>query len=155
MDAESLTRRILERVRQLIFLSDVTQREVEKRVGFSRGYLSQLLGGTVEIKYWQLLAILHAMELDPAEFFSELFGRRRHRALDVLDEVRRRGEREPLSLELARLYAFGIESIADFHLRLERCEDALEELGALGVLEPSELGLESGGLSGKREEKRV
>ena len=143
METETLTRRILTRVRQLIFFSDLTQREVEKRLGLSRGYLSQLLGGTVEIRYWQLLAVLDAMELDPGDFFSELFGRRGHRDLDFLDEARGRSEPEPLSLELARLYAFGIESIAEFHQRLERCEDALEELLALGLLEPSEIELES------------
>ncbi len=139
MDTQTLTSRILERVRLSIFFSDLSQRELERRIGFSRGYLSQLLGGAVELKLWQLLAILHAMELEPSEFFVELFPRRRQPALA------RRARQQPLSLELAQLYTFGIESMADFHERLERCEDALEELADLGILENS----------GKKTESRV
>ncbi len=130
----TVAHRILDRIRLLIYLSDTTQREVESRIGFSRGYLSPILAGTVEMKYWQLLAILRAIELEPSEFFAQLFPRRRHRALEVLDDFRRQAE-QPLSRELAQLYAFGIESIVDFRERLERCEDALEELATLGILE--------------------
>ena len=130
----TVTHRILDRIRLLIYLSDTTQREVESRVGFSRGYLSQILGGTVEIKYWQLLAILQAIDFEPSEFFAKLFPRRRHPALEVLDDFRRQAG-EPLSRDLAELFAYGIESIVDFRERLERCEDALEELAILGILE--------------------
>lgn len=132
-DERSWTLLVLERVRLLLFLSDSTQRQVEIRAGFSRGYLSQLLAGTVEIKYWQLLAILDAMGIRPADFFGELFPRR-HPALAELDELRHRRGHGSLSLELVRLYAFGIESIVDFFERLERCEAAIDELVDLGVL---------------------
>lgn len=132
-DERSLTFLVLERVRLLLFLSESTQRQVEIRAGFSRGYLSQLLAGDVEIKYWQLLAILDAMEIRPAEFFTELFPRR-HPALTELEALRRGSGRSSLSQELVRLYAFGIESIVDLIERLERCEAAIEELVDLGVL---------------------
>lgn len=133
----SLTFHILERVRFRLFLSNLTQREVEKRLGFSKGYLSQLFSGTVEIKYWQLLAILHAMGLDPSEFFAELFPRR-HPALETLADFRDQAPQKSLSLELARLYAFGIETILDLYERLERCEVALGELVEMGLLKHSE-----------------
>ena len=136
-ETPTVTHRILDRIRLLIYLSDITQREVESRVGFSRGYLSQILGGTVEIKYWQLLAILRAIDFEPSDFFAELFPRRRHHALEVLDDFRRQTE-HPLARELAQLYAFGIEAIVDFRERLERCEDALEELAVLGIFEQVE-----------------
>lgn len=135
MDSKDVTLRILERVRLRLHRSRLTQREVEKRVGFSRGYLSQLLAGTVELKYWQLLAILHALEIEPSEFFAELFPRHRHPALEALDDDGRQVQANPLSRELARLFAFGIESVLDFYERLVRCEEALDELAALGVLE--------------------
>ncbi len=138
MDARSTTLRILESLRLSIYLSKTTQREIERRVGFSRGYLSQLLGGTVDLKLWQLLAILHAIEMEPAAFFAELFPRRRN--LEILDRFHRqaRDREKPLSLELARLYGFGIESVAEFRQRLERCEDALEELAELGLVDDAE-----------------
>lgn len=133
MDTTDVTTRILERLRLRLMRSRITQREIERRVGFSRGYLSQLLAGTVEMKYWQLLAILDAMELEPSEFFGELFPRRRHPALEALDEVARQSEESSLSYELARLFAFGIESVLDFHDRLALCEEAIDELADLGL----------------------
>lgn len=135
MDSRDLTRRILERVRLRLHRGHLTQREVEKRVGFSRGYLSQLLAGSVEIKLWQLLAVLYVLDLEPADFFAELFPRRRHPALEALDDLGRQGQDNPLSVELARLFAFGIESVFDFYDRLVRLEEALDELTALGVLD--------------------
>lgn len=129
--------RVLRHLRLVIFLSKLSQRDIEERLGFSRGHLSQILGGTVELKWWQLLAILSVLEIEPGDFFAELFPRRRHRTLERLDDYRRRSHKKhnPLGLELARLYSYGIESIADFHERLARCEDILEELAALGVVD--------------------
>lgn len=129
--------RVLERLRLLIYFSELTQREIEERVGFSRGHLSQLLGGTSDLKLWHLLAILRVMELEPGDFFGDLFSPHRSPALKTLDDVRRRSKGKPLSFELARLYAVGIESIADFSDRLARCEEALGELAERGVLPSS------------------
>lgn len=133
-DPRVATAHVLERIRLLIYLSERTQREIEQRLGFSRGYLSLLLGGKVDLKMWQLLAILHALELEPAEFFAEAFPRRRNRALENLDDLRESLRNKPLALELAGLFALGIESIADFSERLECCENALDELADLGIL---------------------
>jgi len=138
VEARSLTLRILECLRLEIYLSKITQREIERRVGFSGGYLSQLLGGTVELKLWQLLAILHAIGTDPASFFSEAFPRRRSEEVITRLQPEGQGRAKPLSLELARLYGFGIESVADFRERLERCEDALDELADLGFVDETE-----------------
>lgn len=129
---------ILERLRLLIYFSELTQREIEERVGFSRGHLSQLLGGTSDLKLWHLLAILRVMELAAGDFFGDLFSPHRSPALKTLDDVRRRSKGKPLSFELAQLYAVGIESIADFSDRLERCEEALRELADRGALSPPE-----------------
>ncbi|MCP4658840.1 MAG: helix-turn-helix transcriptional regulator [bacterium] len=140
MKAKDETLRVLKRLRLLIYLLDDTLREVEKRSGFSRGYLSQILTGTVEIKLWQVLAILEAIQLEPSEFFAELFPRRCNRAVETLDELHNgsRTLERPLSLELARLFKLGIESIEDFRGRLERCEEALAELHGMGLLEDPE-----------------
>lgn len=134
MKGRRAARRVLERMRVLIQLSDVTQRQLERRLGFSRGYLSQLLSGAIDIKLWQVLAILTELELEPADLFSELFPARPRRAPDSLGPLRRSGEQRPLSLELAELYGLGIESIEDLANRLERFEGVLEELSASGLL---------------------
>ena len=133
-DTKDMTLRIRERIRLRILRSDLTQSAVESRVGFSRGYLSQLLHGTVEIKYWHVLAILHAIELEPSEFFGELFPRRRHPALESLDDVARQSEEGSLTHELAQLFGFGIETMAKLRERLALCEEAIDELTDLGVL---------------------
>ena len=133
-DTKDMTPRILERIRLRLLRSRFTQRDVERRVGFSRGYVSQLLSGAVELKYWHLMAILNALELDPSEFFGELFPRHRHPALESLDDVIGQSEEGSLSHELARLFAFGIESVLDFRDRLELCEEAIDELADLGLL---------------------
>ena len=136
MKAKEEAQRIIQRLRLAVYMSDLTQREIERRLDFSRGYLSQLLGGSVEMKLWQLLAVLHVIGLDPGDFFADVFPRRGHETADLAPDTPR-GARKPLSLELARLYGFGIESIDDFRERLERCEDALSHLRRLGILKDS------------------
>lgn len=48
---------------------DVTNREVEKKLGLSYGYLSRLFAGTIELKVEHILEICNAIGLRPAEFF--------------------------------------------------------------------------------------
>lgn len=139
MDSRKETRRLIKWLRLVIGLSARNQREIEVRAGFSRGYLSQILGGRVDIKIWHLLVILDAIDTYPADFFFQLFPRRKNRTLEVLRCLRRRarGSDTPLVRDLARLYGYGLESLEDLDERLARCEDALAELNALGILELS------------------
>lgn len=142
MDSRKETRRLLKRLRVLIHVSARTQREIEQIAGFSRGYLSQILGGRAELKLRHLLMILEALDTCPADFFFQLFPRRRNRVLQALDGLRRDSRRfeQPLILDLARLYGYGIESLEDLERRLERCEDALERLAAAGPVKGQDAG---------------
>ena len=132
MDTKNETRRLLKRLRWMVQLSEATQHEIEVRAGFSRGYLSQMLNGHVEIKIWHLLTILDTIGVCPADLFFQLFPRRRSRVFEVLEAFRRSSQSfdRPLVTELARLYGFGIESLEDLEDRLDRCEDVLTMLDA-------------------------
>ena len=80
-DPKGMTQRILERLQLRIRRSKLTQRTIESRIGFSRGYLTHIFTGAVELKYWHLLAILSVMGLEPSELFRELFPRHRPTAI--------------------------------------------------------------------------
>ena len=129
-----MTSRIIEGLRLRILRSRFTQRKVEERASFSRGYLSQLLSGAIDLKYKHVMAILHALEIDPSEFFGDLFPRHRHPALASLEEVAIRSEEGSLSHALAGLFSMGVETVLDVKERLARCEAAVEELTELGLL---------------------
>jgi len=60
-------------LKTLIRFSPTNNREIEKRLGFSGGYLSRLLSGRIEIKIQHVLAILDLIGLHPHEFFSMAF----------------------------------------------------------------------------------
>ena len=54
---------------------DVSNRDVEKRLGLSYGYLSRLFAGTIELKIEHILSILEVIGLAPAEFFHLAYPR--------------------------------------------------------------------------------
>ncbi len=128
--------RIRSRLKLLIHLSRSSQRQVERRAGFSKGYLSQLLCGNIDLKYRHLLSVLEALEVPAYEFFADLYPERPSRLLSALAHFRR--ESRPIDPQvreqIARLYGIGLASLEDLSERLDRCEDALGELEALGLL---------------------
>lgn len=71
---ERVTRRIsavrellLRRIRQ----SDLSQRKVEKRLGWSMGYISQIARGRVRLTFEHYFSILEALEMEPIELDLE------------------------------------------------------------------------------------
>ncbi|HYG61982.1 MAG TPA: helix-turn-helix transcriptional regulator [Thermoanaerobaculia bacterium] len=70
-DAE--IQRILTVLRTSMRILGVTNREIEKRLGVSVGYLSRLFHGSVELKVEHVLAITQAIGLHPAELFHLLY----------------------------------------------------------------------------------
>ena len=113
----------------MIERSQLSQRRVEEKVGFSRGYLSQLLAENLDLKVWHVLAVLEVFDLHPGEFFLKLYPVRRRPAGrppaaapsgEEIDEV------------LERLYSLGAESLSRLRLRLVRCEQAVADLEGTG-----------------------
>ncbi|NJL29814.1 MAG: hypothetical protein HC897_18945 [Thermoanaerobaculia bacterium] len=142
IDAKQEARRLLDRLRMIIYLSSLRHGEIEERAGFSRGYLSQILSGSVELKFRHVITILDAVGVAPAVLFAELYPHRRRTAEELLDSLPAgsRLREDPFVGQLAHLFAFGIEALIDLYERLERCEDALFELGAIDVSDRSKTG---------------
>jgi len=51
----------------------IRRAEIERRLGWSAGYVSRLLKGTIEMRLSHLFAILRAIEVPPSEFFRYVF----------------------------------------------------------------------------------
>ncbi len=66
--------RVRTRLREIVRLSSVSQRQIEERLGWSRGYLSQVLQGHITLSIAHVLAILKTLDAEPAQFFHSLFG---------------------------------------------------------------------------------
>jgi transcriptional regulator with XRE-family HTH domain len=73
---EEEIRRLLYVLRVVMRMLDVSNREVEKRLGLSYGYLSRLFSGSIELKMEHILQILDVLGLTPAEYFQLAYPRR-------------------------------------------------------------------------------
>ncbi len=51
----------------------IRRAEIERKLGWSAGYVSRLLKGTIEMRLSHLFAILRAIEVPPSEFFRYVF----------------------------------------------------------------------------------
>jgi transcriptional regulator with XRE-family HTH domain len=52
-----------------------TRQSVEQELGLSSGYMSKILGGTVDLRARHILAISEAVGMDPANFFALAYPR--------------------------------------------------------------------------------
>ncbi|MCP4658838.1 MAG: helix-turn-helix transcriptional regulator [bacterium] len=134
MDWKAEATQALEEIRKMVKDSELSQRMVEDRAGFSRGYLSQLLARNLDLKLWHVLAILDVLDRNPGEFFSTVYPGSRHPALE---QFKSRSQPLPPEVDdvLARLYKFGVESLDDLRKRLARCEQAVSQIEAKGYLD--------------------
>lgn len=128
---------LLEEIRRLVRFSDLSQRQVEKRAGFSKGYLSQLLGQNLDLKVRHVLAILNALELEPGEFFARVF--RKPASGGIPPSLAGFGEQsEPLTEEMdrwvGRIYRDKSETLDQLRRRLDRCEAAVSQLEERGLV---------------------
>lgn len=65
--------RTLTYLRNLIRHKGFTQLEVQGALGWGRSYISQLLTGQKSLRLEQILMVLRVIDVDPAEFFLEVF----------------------------------------------------------------------------------
>lgn len=129
---------VLEAIRTMIRRSDLSQRMVEVRAGFSKGYLSQLLAHNLDLKMWHVLAILDVFDVQVADFFEDVFPRPKRMTLGgtALDDFVNGAEPLPDDIEdsINRLYRLGVESLTEMRMRLGRCEKAVDQLEARGIV---------------------
>lgn len=67
---------------------DVSNRDVEKRLGLSYGYLSRLFANTIELKVEHILQITEVLGLTPAEFFQLAYPRKTSPPSDAATRMR-------------------------------------------------------------------
>ena len=68
--------RLLQVLRVSMRILDVSNRDIEKKLGLSYGYLSRLFAGAIELKVEHILQILEVLGFTPAEFFHLAYPRR-------------------------------------------------------------------------------
>lgn len=80
--------RLLYVLRVAMRMLDVSNRDVEKRLGLSYGYLSRLFSGSIELKVEHILQILDVLGLTPAEFFQLAYPRRNTPPSEAAERLR-------------------------------------------------------------------
>lgn len=69
------TRQMLDALRSALRLLGFSNREAEKRLGVSVGYLSRLFSGTIELRFEHLAELARVLEMDPVELIHFAFPR--------------------------------------------------------------------------------
>lgn len=73
MTIDDEVRRAARLLEALIQATGASREELERRLEASPGYVGRLLAGRVELKLRHILAILRALEIEPALFFQTLY----------------------------------------------------------------------------------
>lgn len=81
--------RILDLLRTLIRILGLSNREIERRVGFSPSYLSRLFGNYLELKYEHVLEISRALGITPREFFELAYPDNAEEPTESMQRIRR------------------------------------------------------------------
>ena len=102
--------RLRKGLRLAVRTSGKTQRQIEKENAYGERYLSQVLNGHVTLTASHVLGILFSLDLEPGNFFAQLFA-------DARDPA---GE------------------ISEIRQRLTRYDSVIRELEAKGLVTPSE-----------------
>jgi len=69
-------RRVSEALGEAIRRRRTSQGAVERVMGLSKGYLSQLLNGNVDLRMKHIYHVLEVLKLEPEDFFLEVYDRR-------------------------------------------------------------------------------
>src|SRR5436853_4828335 len=98
---EAEVRRVAEALREAIRRTKTSQRQVERALGQGKGYLSQLLGGNLDLKLKHVFAVLGVLGVEPDSFFQDLYTRSAPGITGLATQVQE--EIEDLKRRVARL----------------------------------------------------
>lgn len=68
--------RMLTILRSAVRMSQISNREVERRLGWSTGYLSRLLAEDMDLRIEHILDVCRALEFSPGDFFRVVYMKR-------------------------------------------------------------------------------
>ncbi|MGH7487716.1 MAG: helix-turn-helix domain-containing protein, partial [bacterium] len=91
MTIDDEVRRATKLLETVMQAAGLTRKDLDQKLGAGPGYVSQVLTGRMELKLRHVIAILRALEVDPAIFFQTLYPENRP-ATDaaVMEEFLRR-----------------------------------------------------------------
>lgn len=106
----------------LIRITGWTQRRLDRRLGYSLGYMSRLLTGNTKLLYTHILEILNAIGIEPARFFAVLHPDHSPEHLLALIEETQRiaagGEEDPARLPVGKRVRLAVDRLqAEFGAR--------------------------------------
>ena len=109
--AEREVDRVLTLLRNKIREQGFTQLEVQEALGWGRSYISQLLTKQKALRVEQVLLILNVLDVDPREFFQELYAAALFPARSTSVEDTREGARIRRELEDLRSLVHGLTDL--------------------------------------------
>jgi transcriptional regulator with XRE-family HTH domain len=73
MTIDDEVRRATKLLETVMQAAGLTRKDLDQRLGAGPGYVSQVLTGRMELKFRHILAILHALDVEPSVFFQTLY----------------------------------------------------------------------------------
>jgi transcriptional regulator with XRE-family HTH domain len=91
-------------------LSKLSQRELERRLGWTNGTLSRIFNGKTALQYGHILAILQVLDLSPGRFFEIVYKPNTTRR-DVLAELFEEIEGAPVAVQKLGVPELSVQEI--------------------------------------------
>ena len=82
------TEHVIQVIRSAMRVLGFTNREVERRLGVSGGYLTRLFGGTMELRFEHIVDIARAIGLEPQELFEMVYPQPRKPPTEAVQRIR-------------------------------------------------------------------
>jgi transcriptional regulator with XRE-family HTH domain len=90
------TEHVIQVIRSAMRVLGFTNREVERRLGVSGGYLTRLFGGVMELRFEHIVDIARAIGLEPQELFELVYTQPRQPPTEAVQRIREMfGHAEP------------------------------------------------------------
>ncbi len=82
------TEHVIQVIRSAMRVLGFTNREVERRLGVSGGYLTRLFSGTMELRFEHIVDISRAIGLEPQELFELIYTQPRQPPTEAVQRIR-------------------------------------------------------------------